>query len=64
MRHGHEQGQVMGRFSGKRILITGGSSGIGLAGARRIVAEGGQVAVTGLNPRRLAAATAALPARR
>ena len=35
----------MGRFSGKRILITGGTSGMGLAGAKRIADEGGQVAV-------------------
>ncbi|MCP6401407.1 oxidoreductase, partial [Klebsiella pneumoniae] len=27
----------MGRFQGKRILITGGTSGMGLAGALRIV---------------------------
>ncbi|MBK5550302.1 MULTISPECIES: hypothetical protein [unclassified Pseudomonas] len=36
----------MGRFTGKRILITGGTRGIGLAGALRIVEEGGTVAVT------------------
>jgi NAD(P)-dependent dehydrogenase (short-subunit alcohol dehydrogenase family) len=36
----------MGRFSGKRVLITGGTAGIGLAGAKRIAEEGGVVAVT------------------
>jgi NAD(P)-dependent dehydrogenase (short-subunit alcohol dehydrogenase family) len=41
------------RFTGKRILITGGTAGIGLAGARRIIAEGGQVTVTGRSPRGL-----------
>ncbi|UXS01307.1 SDR family oxidoreductase [Agrobacterium tumefaciens] len=46
----------MGRFSGKRILITGGTSGMGLVGARRIIAEGGTVLVTGLNEQRLKAA--------
>jgi NAD(P)-dependent dehydrogenase (short-subunit alcohol dehydrogenase family) len=46
----------MTRFTGKRILITGGSSGMGLAGARRIIAEGGKVAITGLNQQRLSAA--------
>jgi len=51
----------MSRYEGKRILITGGSSGIGLAGARRIVAEGGNVAITGLNDQRLDQARATLP---
>ncbi|MGJ8514652.1 SDR family oxidoreductase [Carnimonas bestiolae] len=46
----------MGRFKNKTLLITGGSSGIGLVGARRIVAEGGKVIVTGLNRARLQAA--------
>lgn len=51
----------MSRFQGKRILITGGTSGMGLAGALRIVSEGGQVAVTGLNEERLAQARSLLP---
>lgn len=38
---------IMGRFQGKRILITGGTSGMGFAGAQRIVSEGGHVAITG-----------------
>ncbi|MDC6118071.1 SDR family oxidoreductase [Serratia rubidaea] len=50
------------RFSGKNIVITGGTSGMGLAGALRGVAEGGRVALTGLNPARLAAAAEQLPA--
>ena len=36
----------MGRFSGRRVLITGATDSIGLAGAKRIVEEGGAVAVT------------------
>jgi NAD(P)-dependent dehydrogenase (short-subunit alcohol dehydrogenase family) len=52
----------MARFSGKRILITGGSSGIGLVGAKRIVEEGGEVAVTGYSKHHLDEASAALPA--
>jgi len=53
---------MMGRFSEKRILITGGSGGMGLAGAKRIASEGGQVMVTGLNPAHLHEAAAQLPA--
>lgn len=53
---------MMGRFSGKRILITGGSSGMGLAGAKRITKEGGEVIVTGLSPAHLDEAAAQLPA--
>jgi NAD(P)-dependent dehydrogenase (short-subunit alcohol dehydrogenase family) len=37
----------MARFKGKRILITGGTSGIGLATAERILAEEGTVVLTG-----------------
>ena len=50
----------MARFSDKRILITGGTSGMGLAGAQRIQAEGGRVAVTGRNPSRLQYANSVL----
>ncbi len=35
------------RFDGKVALVTGGSSGIGLATAQRFVAEGGYVFITG-----------------
>ncbi|MXP51800.1 SDR family oxidoreductase [Pantoea sp. Seng] len=51
----------MGRFQGKRILITGGTSGMGLAGALRIIAEGGDVAITGLSEERLERARTLLP---
>lgn len=50
----------MARFSDKRILITGGTSGMGLAGAQRIQAEGGRVAVTGRNASRLQYANSVL----
>ncbi|NTE89878.1 SDR family oxidoreductase [Agrobacterium rubi] len=46
----------MGRFNDKRILITGGTNGMGLAGARRVIAEGGTVLLTGLNEERLTSA--------
>lgn len=51
----------MGRFSGKRILITGGTSGMGLAGAKRITEEGGRVAVTGYSREHLDEAAEVLP---
>lgn len=51
----------MSRFGGKRILVTGGSSGIGLATAKRIVEEGGEVAVTGHSGDHLEEAGRALP---
>ena len=51
----------MNRFEGKRILITGGTSGMGLAAAKRIVAEGGEVAVTGTSQDHLDEAGKTLP---
>ena len=38
----------MGRLSGKRCLIVGGTGGIGTAAARRFVEEGARVVVSGL----------------
>ena len=43
----------MSRFNGKTVLITGGTSGIGLATAERLIKEGAHVAVTGSNQDRL-----------
>lgn len=50
----------MSRFKGKNILITGGTSGIGLATAKRLVGEGAAVAVTGSRDQSIANATKAL----
>ena len=51
-----------GRFVGMTAVVTGGASGIGLAVAKRVVAEGGQVTLWDLDPVRLDAATAELGA--
>ena len=45
-----------GRFEGRCAIVTGGASGLGKDVARRIVAEGGKVALWDLNPETLAAA--------
>lgn len=50
----------MGRLTGKHALITGGTTGIGLATAQAFIAEGAQVAVTGRNPATLEEAKAIL----
>ena len=50
----------MDRLKGKRAVITGGTTGIGLATARQFMQEGARVMVTGLNEVTLASARASL----
>ena len=51
----------MARFDGQAILIVGASSGIGLATAQRLAAEGATIVGVARNAPRLEAAVAALP---
>src|SRR6185436_3099937 len=53
---------TMGRLADKKILITGGNSGIGLAAAQEFDREGARVAICGLNERTLQAAKGTLGA--
>jgi 3-oxoacyl-[acyl-carrier protein] reductase len=48
------------RFKGRAAVITGGASGVGFDTAKRILAEGGSVALWDRDPQALARASAAL----
>jgi NAD(P)-dependent dehydrogenase (short-subunit alcohol dehydrogenase family) len=50
----------MNRLAGKRALITGGTTGIGLETARQFLREGARVMITGNNPANLEAARSEL----
>lgn len=50
----------MARLTGKRTLITGGTSGIGFETAKQFLAEGARVIITGNNPDSIAKAKAQL----
>lgn len=43
----------MSAYQGKTVVITGGTTGIGLAAARLFLAEGANVTITGSNPKNL-----------
>lgn len=48
------KGGPKGRLAGRKIVITGGSSGIGAAAARRFISEGARVTILGIDPTSLA----------
>ena len=52
----------MRRLEGKIAVVTGGNSGIGLATAKRLSAEGARVAISGRNQKSLAEAVTSLGA--
>ena len=58
--HGEDSYQGHGRLSGKRVLITGGDSGIGRAVAIAFAREGADIAISYLNEDEDARETAAL----
>jgi NAD(P)-dependent dehydrogenase (short-subunit alcohol dehydrogenase family) len=51
----------MRRLAGKVCLVTGGGSGIGLAAARALLAEGARVAIAGRDEAKLRRAVEAIP---
>src|SRR5262245_36475743 len=51
---------IMSQLGGKTALVTGGSSGIGLAAAKRFAAEGAHVFLTGRREHELDAAVKAV----
>ncbi|MFG1280010.1 SDR family oxidoreductase [Xanthobacter autotrophicus] len=49
-----------GRLAGQRVVVIGGTRGIGFAAAQAVAAEGGEVVVASRNPGHVARAVAAL----
>jgi NAD(P)-dependent dehydrogenase (short-subunit alcohol dehydrogenase family) len=58
--HTSIKGKIMGKLEGKVAVITGGSSGMALASAKRFVAEGAYVFITGRRQEQLDEAVKAI----
>jgi NAD(P)-dependent dehydrogenase (short-subunit alcohol dehydrogenase family) len=56
------ENQKNSSLAGKRVVILGGSSGIGLATVQAVAAEGGDVVIVSSNPQRINQALQTLPA--
>ncbi|MDR3712216.1 MAG: SDR family oxidoreductase [Puia sp.] len=52
----------MENLKGKKVVIAGGSAGIGLATAKAVALQGGEVIIVSSNPERIDTALAGLPA--
>ncbi|GIO15819.1 short-chain dehydrogenase [Cohnella xylanilytica] len=50
------ENSAVGKYAGKKVVITGGSSGFGLETAKLLADEGARVLITGRNPAALEAA--------
>ncbi|MEE1821977.1 glucose 1-dehydrogenase [Streptomyces sp. BE20] len=59
-RNDHRTPGSAGEFDGRTVLITGGTSGMGLATARHLLASGAEVVITGRDEARLRRAEAEL----